>query len=79
MDTLDGFKGSHDAFAQVLRGVRTEQLDDPAPGMDWRVRDIPAHVTSVTQHIGGVRVASGGEERRFDLHHLRYEKLLAGQ
>jgi uncharacterized protein (TIGR03086 family) len=67
MDTLASFKGAHDTFARVLQGVRTEQLDDPATGMDWRVRDLPAHVTSVTQHIGGVRIASSGEDL-MDMH-----------
>jgi uncharacterized protein (TIGR03086 family) len=67
MDTLASFKEAHDTFAQVLQRVRTEQLDDPATGMEWRVRDLPAHVTSVTQHIGGIRIASGGEDL-MDMH-----------
>jgi uncharacterized protein (TIGR03086 family) len=62
MDTLSSFKEAHDTFAQVLQGVRTEQLDDPAAGMEWRVRDLPAHVTCVIQHIGGVRIASDGQD-----------------
>ncbi len=52
MDTLAAHQRAQDAFAVVLASVRPDQLDDPTPCSEWKIRDLIEHVVGGNEHVG---------------------------
>lgn len=46
---LERHQRAQQAFASVLANVKSEQLDDPTPCPDWKVRDLLGHVVGGNQ------------------------------
>jgi uncharacterized protein (TIGR03086 family) len=52
MDPLVAHQRAQDAFAGVLANVRPDQLDDPTPCSEWKIRDLIEHVVGGNEHVG---------------------------
>jgi uncharacterized protein (TIGR03086 family) len=59
MELLDALSQTFDHAANVVAGVRAEQLDAPTPCREWDLRQLVAHMTGVVVNMG--RGASGTE------------------
>jgi uncharacterized protein (TIGR03086 family) len=59
MELLEALAHTFDHAAEVVAGVRPDQLDHPTPCRDWDVRALVAHTMGVVMNMG--RGASGAE------------------
>jgi uncharacterized protein (TIGR03086 family) len=51
VDPLVAHQRAQDAFANILANVRPDQLDDPTPCSEWKVRDLIEHVVGGNEHV----------------------------